>query len=576
MKNMSVDTTKWKFSELKFARPDLRVYQDVFDDAIKRVEEATSGDDVLQVILELDTLTSKADDLVRFVFIKGTLDTQDPFYKEQQHWFDENMIYYDQAVLKFGEAVYNSQFRDYIEEKLGPAYFIGSDIQKKTFCNDAIPLYQRESELASEYQDIMASAQGELMGEAKSISQLKVLFGHNDREVRKAAYAAFSEAIKKNEPKLEEIWGELLDIRNQIARKLGYDNFIPIGYLQNKHIYYTPEDIEVFRKQVVEEVVPLCKKMFEAQRKRLGVDEIMAYDEKAVFPGGNARRIGDDEYMIEKARNMYHSISQETGEFIDYMLDHELFEYKDRPGKATLGYGTILLGKKAPFVFSRFDGTIADFQVVAGDLGEAFTRYTASRAQPIKEYYDASSEIMEIYALSMCLFAYDYAEDFFGEDADKYRFYNLQELITLIPIGCAVDEFQHICYANPSLTPKERTLEWRKLEEKYLPWRKYDEDDFLDRGGYWYNVPHIFLYPFYYIDYSLARVHALEMKKKYDSHPEVTWQEYMDLIKQGGRLGYSQVVEKANLTPLFQEGAVAKAISYAKEMVEEYLEKDFK
>lgn len=565
---------EWKFSELKFVRPNLRVYQDIFEDAINRVEEAENGDDVLQVILELDSLTRRADDLVRLVFIHGTLDTKDPYYKEQQRWFDENMIYYDQAVLKFREVVHNSQFRDYLEEKLGKAYFIDADIQKKTFSENCIELYQRESELGSEYQDIMLSAQGELNGEKKSLSELKALFGHDDRNVRRDAFMAFSKAIKENESRLEEIWDELIKTRNEIGKRLGNDNFIPVGYLQNHHIYYSQEDVECFRKQVVEEVVPLCEKMYAAQKERLGVDELMVYDEKAVFKGGNIRRIGDEAYMIEKAKEMYHNISQETGEFIDYMLEHELFEYKDRPGKATLGYGTILLGRKAPYVFTRFDGTIADFQVIAGDLGEAFSRYMASRTQPIKEYYDATAEIMEIYALSMSLFAHDYAEDFFGEDADRYRFYNLQELITLIPVGCAIDEYQHICYANPDLTPKERNLEWHKLEEKYMPWRKYEEDDFMEKGGYWYNTPHIFLYPFYYIDYSLARVHALEMKKKYVLHPEVTWQEYMDLIKQGGRLGYKEVVERAKLTPLFSDGAVKEAMSYTKEVVDEYLNKD--
>lgn len=563
----------WKFSELKFARPDLRVYQDIFEDAILRVKEAQGGDDVLQVILEMDEITRRADDLVRYVFIRGTMDTKDPFYKEQQRWFDENMIYYDQSVYKFNEAVYGSPYREYIEEKLGPAYFIGADIQQKTFAEDCIELYQRESELASEYQELMGSAVTDFNGEEKSLSELKVLFGNEDRAVRKAAFTAYSKLIEENEPRLDAIFDEMIKVRNEIGRRLGFDNFIPVGYLHNRHIYYTQEDIEAFRKQVIEEVVPLCNKIFEAQKERLGVEELMVYDEKAVFPSGNLHSVGDAEYIIEKARDMYHKISEETGEFIEYMLDHELFEYQDRPGKSALGYGTILLGRKAPFVFSHFDGTVSDFQVVSGDLGEAFTRYEASRAQPIKEYYDATSEIMEIYALSMCLFCFDYAEDFFGSDADKYRLYTLQEFITLIPIGCAIDEFQHICYANPDLTPRQRTYEWHKLEEKYMPWRKYDSDEFMERGGYWFNTPHIYLYPFYYIDYSLARVHALEMKKKYDAHPEVTWQTYMDIIKQGGRLNYNEVVEKAGLTPLFKEGGVKEAMSYAVELVEEYIKK---
>ncbi|MBO4236087.1 MAG: M3 family oligoendopeptidase [Firmicutes bacterium] len=567
-----MDNSAWKFSELKYERPNLNVYKAMFDDATERVAEAESAEEIVQVMLEIDEMTRKADDLVRVAYIRHTKNTKDSFYTEQQHWFDENMIYYDQSVLNFSEAVCNSPFRNEIEEIIGTAYFVDSDIQSKTFSDDCIELYQRESELCSEYQEIMESTEAEFMGEMRNIDKLRALFAHNDRSVRRAAFEAFSKIIKENEDKLEVIWNELIAIRNQVGRNLGYESFIPVGYLLNQHIYYTPEDVAVFREQVTKEIVPLCEKLYLAQKERLGVDELMVYDEKAVFADGNANSAGDAEYMLEKTRAMYHDISQEAGEFIDYMFDHELFDYEDRPEKAPGGYSLMLLAKKAPFVFTRFDGSISDFQVVTGDLGEAFARYVAARKQPLKDYFSASGDIMEIYALSMCQFAYKYAEDFFGEDADKYRFYNMQELITLIPAACAVDEFQHICYSNPDLTPKERTLEWRKLEKKYLPWRKYDQDECMESGGYWYSLSHVFYYPFYYINYALARVHAMEMKKKYALHPKVTWMTYMSLIEQGGRLGYDEVVEKAGLTPLFTEGAVAEAMSYAKEVMEDYLE----
>ena len=563
----------WKFSELKYARPDLKVYKDLFADAILRVEEAETGEDVMQLILEVDEMTRKADDLVRVAFIRHSMDTKDPFYDEQQRWFDENLIYYDQAVLNFREAVYNSRFKDYIEEKLGKQYFIDFEVQQKTFNDDCIELYQRESELCTEYYSIIGMAKAEVFGESKNISELKAMFGNEDRNVRSTAFKALSKILSGNEKRLEEIFDELIKVRSQIAEKLGYESYVPVGYYLNHHIDYTPDDIEVFRKQVVEEVVPLCEKLYKVQEERLGID-LMVYDEKAVFPDGNLRRVGDDEHLIKMAREMYNDISQETGEFIDYMLSHELFEYKNRPEKEQGGYGLILLTKKAPFVFTHFDGTIADYQVIAGELGEAFARYVASRTQPIKEYYSATGEIMEIYALSMCLFAYNYADKFFGENAERYKYYNMQELITLIPAGCAIDEFNHICYSNPNMTPKERTAEWRRLEKKYLPWREYDGDEFFENGGYFYSVPHVLLYPFYYINYALARVHALEMRGKYVKYPEVTWQKYMHLIEKGGRIGYAEVVEQAELTPLFKEGGVKKAMSHAKEVMETYIEKE--
>ena len=562
----------WKFSELKYARPDLRVYQAMFEDSARRVEEATEGEEVLQTILEVDEMSRRADDLVRVALIRNTMDTKNPFYMEQQRWFDENMIYYDEAVLKFKDAVYNSAFRGYIEEMLGAEYFIDADIQRKTFSEDCIELYQKEGELATEYQAILESIEVEILGENRDLNQLKALFGHEDRSVRKEAFDALAKHLKKNETRLEEIWDGLIKVRNQIGQNLGHENYITAGYLDNRHLYYTPEDVEVFRNQVVEELVPLCEKLYKAQQERLGLDELMTYDEKAVFPGGNIHGIGNAEEMMQRTAELYHALSLETGEFIDFMLEHELIDYEDRPGKASISYGIILLAKKAPFVFTRFNGTSADFQVATGDIGEAFVRYVASNKQQIKEYYDPSTEVLETYALSMGQFAYDYAEILFGEEADRCRFYNMQDLISVIVSACLVDEFEHICYANPDFTPKERTAEWRRLEKKYMPWRKYDEE-FMERGGYWYSVPHIFIYPLYYIGYSLARVHALEMKKKYAEDPKGTWQNFMELIEQGGKLNYKEIIEKAGLTPLFQEGAVKQAMSYAKEVMEEYLEK---
>ena len=274
---------------------------------------------------------------------------------------------------------------------------------------------------------------------------------------------------------------------------------------------------------------------------------------------------GDDDFMVEEARKMYHKISPETGEFIDFMIEHELMDLKNKPGKAATGYMTFLPDYRAPFVFSNFNQTIFDMQVLTHELGHAFAGYMAMREQPITEYYSESTDIAEIHSMSMEQFSYPYAEAFFGKYADKFRFAHLQEAITFVPFGVAVDEFQHICYANPELTPKERTAEWKKLEEKYMPWRKYDADDFFDRGGFWYHKLHIYLYPFYYINYTLTTMGAMEFKKKnYENH-ETAWQDYLNLCKCGGSMSYLETLRYANLSNPFEPGSVARAMEVAKQ-----------
>jgi len=566
-------TGSWKFKELKFPRPSFNVFRELYNDAIERVHQAKNGDDIMEILFEVDELSRKATDLLSANFIHHTMDTTDERYEQDQRWYEENQPLFMKAILDFNDAIYNSPFREHVEGIIGPMYFLKMDVKKKTFCEANIPLQQREAELVNEYQNIISSCHVEILGEPRNFVGLQSLFSHEDRNVRKEAFRAFSEFLSGNEERLEEIWGELLTIRDQMGKNLGFENYIPLAYLERLRLTYGQEEVEAFRKQVVEEIVPICSKIYEFQAKSLGLDEIKVYDEKVLFGDGSVKSAGDKEYMFGQVINMLRDMSPETDEFIGFMLDHELIYYEDSPGKAAREYATILPARKAPFMFSHFDGSPASLQVFLEGLGYAFAAYRSSRRQLLEEYYASCSEIMEIHSMSMVYFANKYADSFFGEDATKYEFANLHNYITFIPFSVAVDEFQHICYKNLYMTPKERTQVWRDLEKKYMPWRKYDEDDeFMNRGGYWYHKGHFFFDPFYYIEYSLATINAMEMYQKYVERPSTAWNEYLLLTDMGGSKNYLEALEIAQLTPAFKEGAVKDSIKYVKSVLEEYME----
>ena len=200
----------------------------------------------------------------------------------------------------------------------------------------------------------------------------------------------------------------------------------------------------------------------------------------------------------------------------------------------------------------------------------------AMRSQPISDYYHESTDIAEIHSMSMEQFAYPYAEWFFGDQADKFRFAHLQEALTFVPFGVAVDEFQHICYAHPEMTPKERTYQWHLLEEKYMPWRRYENDEFMQRGGFWYHKLHIYLYPFYYINYTLTTMGAMEFKKKYAEDRTAAWQDYLNLCKSGGSRSYLETLRYANLSVPFEAGSVERACGYAEKILLEQLKQQEK
>ena len=562
------------FSNLEYVRPDFDAAEAKAKELTERVKAAKSYADVKAVILESDEYMSELYTMTTIAHIRNTLNTTDEFYEKEIEFIHQRSPEAEGSFIALTKAIVDCPFTAEIDADLGKEYLVASRRELAQYDDALVPFMQEESRLETEYQKLMATAEIEFDGKKLNLYGIQKYFENPDREVRKAAFKKYSEFYESNEEKMEEIFDKLIKVRTKMGQALGYKTFTPLGYLQQGRSDYGQEEVASFREQVRRELVPLCEKLYEAQAKRIGVDHIMAYDEKFVFPDGNAEPIGDEKYMVAEAQKMYHDLSPETGEFIDFMIEHELMDLENKPNKANTGYMTDLTKYRAPFVFSCFNHTIFDMQVLSHELGHAFAGYRAMRHQPVMAYYSESTDIAEIHSMSMEQFCYPYAERFFGDAADKYRFAHLQEALTFVPFGVAVDEFQHIVYENPDLTPKERTMEWHKLEEKYMPWRKYENDPFMERGGYWYHKIHIFLYPFYYINYTLTTMGAMEFKKRYAENKEEAFKDYLTLCDIGGSLSYLESLKAAHLHVPFEEGSVANAISYAKDILLKAIEEE--
>ena len=557
----------WTFASIPYQRPDVEQAKRSYQAWTEQVKNAKDYAEVRGILLEIDRATMPFDEQCTVAYIRNTLNTADEFYEKELEYLNDALPELEQYSVACYEALFDSPFRKELEQEFGRQLFAQIELQKKSFCEKNIPLAQRENKLVMEYQKLMASCSIEFDGETCNLYGIQKHFEDDDRETRRRAWQAYSDFYEANEPRMEAIWDELIAVRNEMGRNLGYENFIPLAYMQQGRTDYGQEEVASFREQVRKELVPLCTKLYDYQAKRLGLEHVMVWDEERIFPDGNAHAIGGDDFLVSEAQKMYHDLSKETGAFIDFMIEHGLMDLTNRPGKASTGYMTDLKTRKAPFVFSCFNGTIGDMQVLTHELGHAFAGYRAMRCQPLSAYYGESTDIAEIHSMSMEQFCYPYAERFFGKDADKFRFAHLQDAITFVPFGVAVDEFQHICYAHPELTPKERTMQWHKLEEKYMPWRRYGENPFMERGGYWYHKLHIFHYPMYYINYTLTTMGAMEFKKKYAENREAAWADYLRLCNVGGSRSYLETLEYANVSNPFLPGSVARSTSYAKDIL---------
>lgn len=563
----------FKFKDIQYTRPDCEAFQKLAEDNAEKIKNAVSYSEAKKVFLEFDKAESEFFDMENIAYIRHTIDTSDEFYDKENEFLNEKTPELMPSLLAFSNAVYDSRFKPDFVAEFGEQMFAEIELRRKSFSEKNIPLLQKEARLCNEYEKIIASADILFDGKHLNLYGIMSYFENPDRNVRHDAYKAYSKFYESNEENFERIWDELIKVRTEMGKNLGFENYIPLGYMNQGRTDYDEKDVAAFREQVREELVPFCAKLYEAQAKRIGVDKVKAYDEAYLFNDGNAVPVGDDDFLIEQAREMYHDMSKETGEFVDFMLGHDLLDVKNKPKKASTGYMTGLNSIKAPFVFSCFNHTTGDVQVLTHEFGHAFAGYMAMRNQPVSTYYSESTDIAEIHSMSMEQFAYPYAEKFFGDKADKFRFSHLQEALTFVPFGVAVDEYQHIVYANPELTPKQRTAEWKKLEEKYMPWREYDDIDFFAKGGWWYHKIHIFLYPFYYINYTLTTMGAMEFKKKMHEDKESAWKDYLNLCKVGGSLGYKETLKYANLSLPFEKGSVKRAVSYAEDILLSQIEK---
>ncbi|WP_191561971.1 M3 family oligoendopeptidase [Metabacillus idriensis] len=556
-----------KFQEYKYIRPVKEDVEESFYEALEKFKSAGSLEEQEAVIDELNVIRGNISTAFNLCSIRHTIDTNDEFYKEEQDYLDELEPHFKALDTEFYKALVSSAFRNELEEKYGKQLFALADAQLKTFSPEVLEDLQKENKLVTEYTKLVASAKIDFDGKEYTLAQLEPLLESKERDIRKRASDAYFGFYAENGEKFDEIFDKLVKVRTGIAKKLGYANFVELGYERMQRIDFDAAMVKNFRNQIKESIVPMATRLRERQQERLGLDTLAFSDEKLQFTSGNATPKGDAEWIIENGKRMYEDLSPETNEFFDFMIEKNLMDLLAQKGKAGGGYCTYIEDYKAPYIFANFNGTSGDIDVLTHEAGHAFQVYM-SRHFNLSEYHFPTHEACEIHSMSMEFFTWPWMERFFKEDTEKYKFSHLSGALLFLPYGVTVDEFQHFIYENPDATPKERKQAWRQIEQKYLPHRNYEDNSFLEEGGFWQRQGHIFNSPFYYIDYTLAQICALQFWKKMHENKEEAWADYLHLCKQGGSKPFLELVQEANLISPFEDGCVQSVTGDIREWLE--------
>ena len=482
------------------------------------------------------------------------IDTSNEDFHKQHAYFQDIEPRWLSMTGKYYRSILKAKFRDQLEAMWGKQLFKIAELRQSTYSDDVAEDIQLESRLVSEYQQLLGKAVVNFQGSKLSLSTLTPHLASPDSEVRKEAFEAKTAFYMKHSADFDRILDELVKTRNRIAVTLGYPSFVRLGYDRMHKTGHTPEDLVQYRKQVREHGVPFISGLKMKQQNRIGVSKLKYYDERYSFPSGAPMPKGSPQEVLEVYQSIFHELSPETGDFFEDLLEKQNVEVESRANKMGGAFALYTGSEISPFIFANFNGTSNDVRVLAHEAGHAFQFYM-SRHSNIHEYilpYDSA----EVFSFAMERFVWPWMEQFFKEDTLKYQFSHLTEAFIYMPFVSVVDEFEHFLYEFPAATIQERKQKWRELEFQYMPERDYDGNEFLEQGTGFYEIGHLYMWPFYYMDYDLAHFAAVQLWSKQLEDSKSAWKSFLIMCKQGGRLPFHELLKSAGLNSPFEENSV--------------------
>ena len=548
-----------KFSDSPFIVPNEKQFVKKMEKFVEQLKACDNAKDAAKIINRINAYSEEINTEGCIIYVLYTCYTDNEQYKAAQDKIDELSPIFSKYGTEISKILVNAPYRPELEKKFGSFLFKKYENSLKVFDEKVMPELVKENKLSSEYDMILGGAQIEFRGQTLNLSQLGKFMQDKDRATRKAAAIAMDGWLKDNEAKIGQIYDDLVHLRTEIAHKLGYKTFTELGYLRMGRTDYNADMVKVYRDQIARDVVPVCNKLYKLQMKNLGIRKPQYYDYNLMFASGNPLPVGDAKYLVEQAHKMYSDLGPESKEFFDFMTKYELMDLEARKGKAPGGYQISFDSYKSPFIFSNFNGTQHDVNVLTHEGGHAFQCYLSSGIK-VPEYRQPTMESCEIHSMSMEFFAWPYMDGFFGKDAEKYKYSHLADSIEFLPYGATIDEFQHWVYENPNATHDERCAKFHEIELKYTPHKKYDDCPTLAKGTYWLRQSHVFGSPFYYIDYTLAQVVAFQFAIENMKNHEKAWKKYIKLCKCGGKYPFLELLEKNHLRNPFIDGNIKKVI----------------
>lgn len=545
-----------KVSELKYERVEFESIENGLKQIIADIKNAKSVDEILNARESLLSILEEYVTSISLAYMRHTINTVDEFYNNEKDYYDEIGPQFENYLQQCTVAILDSPFRDELEKELSPVLFKSYEVMSKSMSPEIIDEMVEENQLVTKYSKLMSGMTFDFKGETMPLSILRKYMKDDDRQVRKQAYEVLGKGLEEHAQELDTLYDKLVKVRDKMAKKMGYENYIELGYYRLGRISYDQKMVEKFRKNVLEDIVPVVSNLKIENAKRMGIEDFKLYDNDVYLPGGDPKPVIDTDGIFKAAQAMYRDMGQEAGEFFDMMLKNEAFDVVSRKNKWGGGYCTNFEKYKQPFILANFNGTSADIDVVTHEAGHAFANYLTANNKYALELGVGGMETAETHSMSMEFLTEKHMDKFFGEDATRYKYMHAFDALSFIPYGTIVDYFQHIVYAKPDMTPSERNETWNKLEAQFRPYLSSEGMTYLSKGTRWQYQMHIYETPFYYIDYCLAQIVAFEFLLESLEDYDRAFEKYVHFVSQGGEALFSDLIKEAELGSPFEDGAL--------------------
>jgi len=379
------------------------------------------------------------------------------------------------------------------------------------FRDENVPLQTQDTKLGQQYSEICGAMTVEFDGEERTLPQMARYMEVTDRSTREAAWRSVAERRHQDHDKISGLFDQMISLRKQIAANAGFDNYRDYMFKAKHRFDYTPKHCEDFHKAAEEVCVPLYRTLNAERKELLGVDALRPWDLAVDVKGRDPLRPfeGADE-LVRKSSALFHNMPGGLGDLFDRMREGDCLDLESRKGKAPGGYQYQRDRSRQPFIFMNAAGLGRDVEVMIHEAGHAF-HSMLSEHDPLVGYRHSPIEFAEVASISMELLAFPYLGEFYDEEeANRAKREQLAGYVRLLPWIATIDAFQHWLYLNPDHTRDQRAAKWLELDERFgaaVDWTGLEDY----RAVMWHRQLHLFEVPFYYIEYGIAQLGALQL-----------------------------------------------------------------